>query len=190
MDAYALLPWVLTAQGVVGGWDTIYNHEWIERLPQRPSARAEIGVHSLRKLNYACIFAGLAWFEWRGAAAWIVIAMVVIEILLTCWDQIIENATRVLPANERILHVLLTINVGVIALLVVMLAADWMPRSTALAASGWTPGWRWVISALAIASLAWAVRDALAWRWLRPLSLRRAALRVVPRAVPGTTARR
>ena len=190
MDAYALLPWILIAQGVVGGWDTIYNHEWIERLPQRPSARAEIGVHSLRELNYACLFAGLAWFEWHGVAAWIVIAMVVIEIIVTCWDETIENATRVLPANERILHVVLTLNLGVITLLVGVLAAGWMPRPTALAASGLAPGWRWAISALAIASLAWAVRDALAWRWLRPLVLPRTVLRVVPRAVPGTVARR
>lgn len=190
MEAYALLPWILIAQGVVGGWDTIYNHEWIERLPQRPSMRAEIGVHALRELNYACLFAALAWFQWHGAAAWIVIAMVVIEILVTCWDEIIENATRVLPANERILHVLLTLNLGVIALLVVTLAADWMSRPTTLAASGLAPTWRWLISALAIASLAWSVRDAFAWHWLRPRVLPQTTLRVVPRAAPETTARR
>jgi len=190
MDAYAILPWILIAQGIIGGWDTIYNHEWIERLPQRPAARAEIGVHSLRELNYAGLFAGLAWFQWHGAAAWIVITLVALEVAVTCWDDLIENATRILPANERILHVVLTINLGVIALLVAMLAADWMPRPAGFAASPLAPAWRWVVSALAIASLAWAVRDAFAWWWLRPQVQRRVALRVVPPAVPGTMARR
>jgi hypothetical protein len=194
MDLHALLPWILIAQGVVGGWDTIYNHEWIERLPQRPSARVEIGVHSLRELNYACLFAGLAWFEWHGATAWIVIAMVALEVVVTCLDEFIDNATRILAPNERILHLLLAMNLGVIALLVVVLAADWMPRPSALTASGLAPAWRWLISALAIASLAWAVRDAFAWWWLRPVVRRRTVLQVVPRAmprgVPGNIARR
>ncbi|MEP6942179.1 MAG: hypothetical protein ABI981_04550 [Betaproteobacteria bacterium] len=190
MDAYALLPWMLVAQGAVGGWDTLFNHELVERLPQRPSARAEIGVHSLRELNYALLFAGLAWFEWHGGTAWIVLALLVVEIVVTCWDEFIENATRILPPNERILHVLLTINLGVIATLVVFLAADWMAQPAALAASAQAPAWRWLISALAIGSLAWAVRDAFAWWWLRPLVRPGAVLRVVPRAVPGTMARR
>ena len=94
-------------------------------------------MHSLRELNTHA-FCGARLVRMACAAAWIVIALVVFEVVVTCWDEFIENATRILSANERILHVLLTINLGVIALLVVMLAADWIPAA-ALAGSGWHP---------------------------------------------------
>ena len=164
--ADAWLPWLLVAQGVVGGFDTLYNHELVERLPHRPEAHAEIGLHAAREAIYAALFAGLAWLAFEGAAAWIVAALVVAEVIVTTRDELVENRIRVLPQNERVAHLLLTLNLGVIIALLVPQLVDWSGRPTALAPieRGVTS---WLLSALAAASIAWSMRDAAAWRRLR-----------------------
>lgn len=69
MPPEIILPALLVLQGIVGGVDTLINHEIIERLPHRVEARNEIGLHWVRETIYACLFGGLAWFEFHGAAA-------------------------------------------------------------------------------------------------------------------------
>ena len=49
MTADVLLPALLAAQGLMGGIDTLYNHEWLEKLPRRADARGEIGLHAIRE---------------------------------------------------------------------------------------------------------------------------------------------
>src|SRR4051812_16163838 len=102
--AESLLPWLLLAQGVVGGADTLLNHELIARLPRRPEARAEIGLHALREAIYATLFIGLACFAWHGAAAALIAALLGAEILVTSSDEFLENRSRLLPQNERVMH--------------------------------------------------------------------------------------
>ena len=46
--AVAAIPVLLLAQGVMGGIDTLLNHELVERLPRRTSAGRELGWHALR----------------------------------------------------------------------------------------------------------------------------------------------
>jgi hypothetical protein len=161
----AVLPALLVAQGVMGGIDTVVNHELIEALPQRRDARGEIGLHALREALYAALFLALAWFAWHGAAAWIIAALLGLEVLVTVCDEMVENRIRVLPQNERVLHIFLTLNYGAIIALLVPTLADWARQPTGLAAAerGWMA---WAISAFAAASAAWAVRDFLAWRRL------------------------
>jgi hypothetical protein len=166
MTPDAVLPALLAAQGVMGGVDTLVNHEWIERLPKRPQARTEIGLHSIREAIYACLFAGLAWFAWHGAAAAAIAMLVLAEVLVTATDELVENRTRVMPQNERVLHVFLTLNLGLIIALLAPTLARWATQPTALAPvdHGWLS---WFLSALALASAAWSLRDFLAWRQLR-----------------------
>src|SRR5437764_895901 len=45
----ALIPAVLLVQGVLGGFDTLFNHDFVEQLAKRPEARPEIGLHALRE---------------------------------------------------------------------------------------------------------------------------------------------
>jgi hypothetical protein len=161
----ALLPILLVAQGLVGGVDTLLNHEWIERLPHRTSARSEIGFHSMREAIYASLFGGLAWFEWHGAAAAVIVALLAAELTVTICDEVIENRTRVLPQNERVLHIFLTLNLGLLIAVLVPVLGGWAAQPT-----GWLrddKGWlTWVLSAFALLGAGWSVRDFLAWRRL------------------------
>jgi hypothetical protein len=164
-----VLPALLVAQGVMGAIDTLLNHEFLEGLPHRRGARGELRLHALREALYATLFLGFAWFAWLGALAPVLGVLLAAEALVMLSDEVLENRTRVLPQNERALHVLLTINFGAIAALLVPILAEWWTRPTALAPAhhGWAS---WALTALAAAALAWAVRDGLAVRRLKPLN--------------------
>jgi len=109
---------------------------------------------------------GLAWFAWQGSAAWIIAALLAAEVLVTACDEWVENRSRVLPQNERILHIFLTLNLGAIIALLYPLLGEWGARPTALAPTGHRV-LSWIISLFALSALAWAVRDTLAWVRLR-----------------------
>lgn len=103
------LPWLLLLQGVLAGTDTLLNHELIARLPQRQQARIEVGIHVLREVIWTILLSGLAWFAWHGAAAAVIAALLGAEVLVTAWDELVENRSRVLPQSERVLQVFLTL---------------------------------------------------------------------------------
>lgn len=164
--AESVLPVLLVAQGLMGGVDTLLNHEMIERLPYRSQARREIGLHSIREAIYATLFGGIAWFVWHGATAAAIAALLLAEVMVTVADEHVENRTRVLPQNERVLHVFLTLNLGLIIAVLVPVLVDWSSHTTTLVRTdhGWLS---WVLSALSAAAAAWSLRDLLAWRRLQ-----------------------
>ena len=161
----ALLPVVLVVQGVMGGVDTLLNHEMIARLPKRPEARTEIGLHVIREAIWAFLFIGLAWFSWHGVAAMVIAAVIAAEVVITTWDEFVENRTRVLPQNERVLHVVLTLNLGLLIALLVPILLEWGKLPTALVPQSYG-AWSWILSFLALAAGTWSLRDLLAWRRL------------------------
>jgi hypothetical protein len=162
----ALLPMILVVQGVMGGIDTLLNHELIAKLPRRVEARTEIGLHVLREAVWATLFLGLAWFAWHGAAALVIAALLIAEIAITACDELVENRIRVLPQNERVLHLFLTLNLGLLIAVLVPLLLDWSSRPTALATRDHGL-LSWLLTALGLAAGAWSMRDLLAWRRLR-----------------------
>ena len=162
----AWLPWLLVLQGVLAGGDTVLNHEIIARLPQKPSARPELAMHVVRELIWTVLLVGLAWFAWQGAAAWIIAALLAAEVVVTACDEWVENRSRVLPQNERILHIFLTLNLGAIITLLYPLLREWGSHPTALVPTGYG-ALSWIISLFALSALGWAVRDSLAWTRLR-----------------------
>jgi hypothetical protein len=156
---------LLLLQAALGGIDTILNHELIEHLPDRLEARTEIGLHAMREANYAVLFAGLGWAEWHGISAGLIGALLIAEVAITAVDEAVENRTRVLPQNERVLHVFLTLNLGaIIALLSPVLVAWWQDPSDIAVVNRGLPSW--LLLAFACASVAWALRDFMAWRRL------------------------
>ena len=165
MTAQALLPYLLVAQAAMGGIDTLVNHEWIAKLPRQRSARREIGLHSVREASYGTLFVGLGWFAWNGALAFAIAALLLLEIFVTAADELVENRTRVLPQNERVLHLFLTLNYGLIVALLVPTLLEWGSRTTGLerAYHGWAS---WALALFGASSFAWSLRDLLAWRRL------------------------
>jgi hypothetical protein len=160
-----LLPWLLVAQGVIGGTDTLFNHEIVERLPQRMEARGEIALHALREALYGTLFVGLAWHAWHGTAALAIAALVAAELIVTATDEYVENRIRVMPQNERVLHVLLTLNLGLIVAVLVVVLRDWGDQPTALVRVD-HGALSVALTALGLASWAWSLRDLSAWRRL------------------------
>jgi hypothetical protein len=75
-------------------------------------------------------------------------------------DVVIEGDTRVLPVPERILHLFLFMNLGVLVLLVGAALLGWGDAPTGLAPVDF--GWpSWLLSVFAVLSLGWAVRDGI-----------------------------
>jgi hypothetical protein len=166
-----LLLVLLLAQGVIGGIDTLLNHELIVRLPHRIEARTEVGLHSLREAIYGILFGGLALFAWHGAWAAVMGALLAAEVLVDASDEFIENRTRVLPQNERVLHFFLTLNLGLITAVLAPILLRWYSQPTALLPvdQGLLS---WALAGLALAAMTWAIRDLLAWLALRRLQAR------------------
>ena len=166
-DSFDWLPALLVLQGVMGAIDTVLNHEFLEGLPHRPAARREVGLHAVREAVYGVLFLGFAWFAWLGVFAVVIGALLIAEVAVTVSDELLENRIRVLPQNERALHVFLTLNFGAIIALFVPALLDWWANPTELAPAhhGWMT---WALSLLGIASAAWSVRDFMAFRRLQP----------------------
>jgi hypothetical protein len=158
----AVLPFLLVAQGVLAGVDTVLNHELIARLPKRAEARPELALHVGREAIWAALLIGLAWFAWHGAFAWIVALLLAGEIAITAFDELIENRIRVLPQNERVLHLFLAINVG----LIVASVLSWSGEPSALVRRDYGV-LSWIITAFGAAAAYWSARDLVAWRRLR-----------------------
>ena len=126
----------MAIQGVLGAFDTLYHHELTEALPQRNSARLELSIHSIRALIYSVMFVGLSAWQWNGIWALALMALFAVEILLTLWDFVIEDKTRLLPATERVTHTILAINAGAFITLLAINAPEWMAQPNGLV---WEP---------------------------------------------------
>lgn len=168
MDLFLTL---LIIQALMGAFDTIYHHELTVALPRSVTARQELTIHAVRALLYGVIFAGLAWFEWQGLWALVLIAIVLIEVGLTLWDFVIEDATRVLPKSERITHTLLAINGGAAFGLLALELPRWFALPTDLVFVDY--GWRsWFLVCAGAGVAISGLRDGWAAWSLQRLDLR------------------
>lgn len=132
MDTHLLALQLMAAQGCLGAFDTLYHHELTEALPQRSTARRELGIHAVRALIYSVLFIGLSAWSWHGAWAIVLLGLFGIEIVLTLWDFVVEDQTRLLPATERVTHTILAINGGAFIMLLILNVPAWLAQPTAL----------------------------------------------------------
>lgn len=109
--------WLLATLGVIGAFDTFYYHEWRARLPaQGRIAAPELKLHAARDFFYAILFGTLPWLGWHGRWALLLAAVIVIEIILTLWDFVVEIAVRKplgdVYGGERVTHAFIGIIYG------------------------------------------------------------------------------
>ena len=150
----------LIAHGLIGGADVIFNHELVARIPAQPNSSTEQCLHSARELIFGLLFGALAWFEWHGLTALAIVMLLIAEFAVSTIDTIIELDTRVLPVTERIAHVLLFINFGIVIALLGQVLLGWAALPTALVAADYGAASR-ILSALAVLAVGWSVRDAV-----------------------------
>ena len=152
---------LLIAQGALGAFDTLFYHEWLQRLPARPTARTELRLHASRDFAYTIVFGSLAWVEFRGEFAWLLVAVLLFEIVITLWDFIEEDHSRPLPPGERIMHTLMAILYGAFLANLVPQLITWSKGPTAFAPTSYGI-LSWLMTAMAVGVFASGVRDLLA----------------------------
>ena len=153
--------YVLLLHGVLGILDIVINHELLAKLPKRADTTSEEALHATRETIFAVLFACLAWYAWHGAWVWLIAGLLLAEVIVSARDVIVEGDTRVLPVPERVLHLLLFINLGVLITLIGYALVWWHGGETALVRVDY--GWAsWVLTLMSVLSLVWAVRDGVA----------------------------
>ncbi len=152
---------LISVQALMGAFDNLWHHELQARLPQRPSARYELTLHAAREAIYGVLFIGLAWWQWQGALALLLAALLVAELFITLADFLEEDRSRTLPPFERVLHTLLTISYGLLlALVTPVLWAWWQwPTAWVFAPHGWAS---WLLTAYGVGVWAWSARNVAA----------------------------
>jgi uncharacterized protein (TIGR01777 family) len=165
IDTHLLALQLMAAQGALGAFDTLYHHEGTEALPRRGTAGRELAIHATRSSIYCALFIGLSSWAWHGAWAWVLLAVFGVEIVLTLWDFVVEDRSRLLPPTERVTHTVLAINAGAFIALLAMSATGWAARPTAMV---WQPqGWLGAFLALCGVGVGLSgLRDAFAARAL------------------------
>src|SRR5262245_12728245 len=152
---------LLILQGALGAFDTLWYHEWRQRLPARPTAARELRLHAVRDFAYALLFASLAWSEWRGWLAWMLGAVLAFEILITLWDFIEEDHSRPLPAGERVMHTVMAIVYGAFLANLLPQLARWSASSTEFVAANHGV-MSWLLTPMAAGVFLSGVRDLIA----------------------------
>jgi hypothetical protein len=150
--------YILIFQGILGGFDVLWNHEWKEKLPTKPSAALEQKIHGVRELFYAVVFLGLAWLAWNGIWACILFIVIIIEVILTAWDFVTEDKTRTLSPTERVTHLVLSMTGGAYVALLIPVLIGWSRLMSELVMVEY--GVRsWVLTVLGIGVFLWGIRD-------------------------------
>ena len=152
-------------QVMMGGFDSLWHHELVARLPQRASARKELALHSAREAIYAVLFAGFAWLEFHGPWVLLPATLLITEVFITCADFLEEDRTRKLPPFERVLHTWLAVSYGVLLGFFAPLFAQWWMRPGGLV--GVNHGIAsWFFTLVSLLLVAWSLRNAIAARQL------------------------
>jgi len=156
---------LLSIQGFIGAYDSIYHHEIRERLSLRPSAAIELKIHSLRSTLYCVLFLSFGWIEWHGLLALLFAFILIVELALTLWDFVVEDQTRDLPYTERITHTILGLNFGAILALLVPELLRWYdsPTNFVFINHGM---YSWIMTLYGIGVIPFAIKEYTSYRTL------------------------
>ena len=152
---------LLLVQGCLGAFDTLWYHEFQQQLPARATGKLELRLHAARDFAYALLFGSLAWATWNGSLAWLLAAILLVEIVITLWDFVEEDARRPLPPGERVMHTIMAIVYGAFLAYFVPQVIGWAGEPTGFAGANY--GWiSWLMTLMAAGVLLSGVRDLLA----------------------------
>ena len=172
--------WLLAVQGLIGAFDTLYYHEWRARLPARGTAAArELKLHAARDFFYAVLFGTLPWLAWHGRWVLLLIAVLIVEIVLTLTDFVVEISVRKflgdVYAGERVTHAVMGILYGaMLAFLIPVMVSWWrLPDGFAVATYDVPDMLRSGLAIMAVGVFASGLRDLYAahelphaaWPW-------------------------
>ncbi len=163
MNTSLLALQLMAFQGCLGAFDTLYHHELTEALPGRASAGRELAIHAVRSVIYSALFIGLSAWRFDGLWAALLLAVFALETVLTLWDFVVEDQTRLLPATERVTHTVLAMNGGAFVALLAINVPAAMALPTALV---WQPhgALSVFLAVCGVGVLVSGVRDGLASR--------------------------
>jgi hypothetical protein len=164
--------WLLTVQGALGAFDTLYFHEWRARLPARQDMRPELALHAGRSAIYGALFCSLPWIPWSGPAGLVLAGLLVAEAVITFADFVMEDRVRtslggVFP-GERITHGLMAIVYGAFMAGFLPVLSTWITGDKTALGTGSPPLLLAGLTALGVGSLLSGLRDAVAASGLRP----------------------
>jgi hypothetical protein len=174
---------LFVALACLGAFDTLYYHEWRARLPAMGRlARSELQLHAARDFIYAILFGTLPWVIWQGRYVIPLIALLVIEIILTLWDFVVEDWVRKplggVYRGERVAHSIMGIVYGAaLAYLAPVLRLWWRaPSRLAIPSPPNSIVLSWTLTVMAVGVLLSGGRDLCAasgwpgsaWPWTRP----------------------
>ncbi len=153
--------WILMVQACLGAFDTLYYHEYKLKLTHDADNAFELRLHALRDFLYTAIIGSLGWVTWHGVWAYLLLACLAAEIVITLFDFVEEDRVRKLPPGERVMHSVMGIVYGAFLAYVVPEIWRWreLPSGFGTAYHGF-PGW--VLSVIAIGVFLSGVRDFMA----------------------------
>ncbi len=161
MAPMTIAVWILMVQACLGAFDTLYYHEYKLKLAHGDHTQTELRLHASRDFAYAIIISTLGFVTWQGVFAYILFALLLMEIVITLWDFVEEDKVRKLPPGERIMHALMGIVYG--GFLAYLLPEMWKWKDQA---TGWGASYHgfpaWVLALVASGVFVSGVRDLLA----------------------------
>jgi hypothetical protein len=158
---------LLSLQGGLGAFDTLYYHEYRLCLANSLTARKELKLHAARDFIYAIIFGSLAWRSWNGLWAWVLVGLLTTEIVITLWDFLVEDRSRKVPAGERSTHAIMGLVYGAVLANLLPEILSWSRLPSGFVQSDYGL-MSWVLSVMAVGVCLSGLRDIVAGRRLGP----------------------
>ncbi len=140
MEATTHACYLLFLMGLLGATDIVVFHVVAHDLRHRVESRAELITHFLRGPTYAVLFFALPNFLFNGAWFVALLAVLVVDALISVVDFWLEPESRRsaggLPRGEYLLHVILAALFGALVAVIVLNRSVYLAAPTAIR---WVP---------------------------------------------------
>jgi hypothetical protein len=108
--------YLLFILGCLGALDIALFHSIAHGIRSHADSQMELIVHSLRGPTYCLLFLVVPNFALHGFYFWCLIALFVVDVVISIWDFALERRSRQLlgglPSGEYVLHILIAMIFG------------------------------------------------------------------------------